>query len=180
MSALEYVIIGVASAGLIAVVVVGAIMLWRRQVRRSLIGLTGRREAMAAAYRGLQSVFASLAEADADELTAFALDPDSGHRRSLEDLHSRMRMQAEELAEMTLPKQLWVVADCLGTAAALLAVETGRVGEADSPEAVLAALGAIDVPAVTVALDAANEAIDGLLAEHGIEDPSVYGGGMYI
>jgi hypothetical protein len=175
-----YLIIGAASLLVIAGIVVGSIVLWRRQVRRSLIALTGRREAVTAAYRGLEGVFSALAEGDTDEVTAFAIDSTSVQRKALEELHFRMRIQSEELSEIALPKRLWNAADLLGTAAGKLAVETGRVGEAGPPEKVLEVLGKIDVAGVSTALRAANEAIDGLLEDLDIGDPSVYGGGLYI
>jgi hypothetical protein len=175
-----YVIIAVAAVVAIAAIVVVSVVLWRRQVRRLLISLTGRRAAVLAAYRALESVFTSLAEADSEELTAFAMDASSMHRKALEELHSRMRMQSEELAELALPKKLWEAADLLSAAAGSLAVETGRVGEASGPEGVLEALGRIDVAGITKAITPAEEEIDRLLAAHGVEDPAVYGGGLYI
>jgi hypothetical protein len=175
-----YAIIALGAAAAIAAIVVVSIVLWRRQVRRSLIALTGRRAAVTAAYRALEGVFTSLADADAEELTAFAIDPASVHRKALEELHSRMRMQAEELADLPLPKRLWKAADMLGVAAGSLAVETGRVGEASGPEAVLEALGRIDVSGITEALVPAEAEVERLLTEHKVADPAVYGGGLYI
>lgn len=177
---LLYVIIAVVSLLLIAGIVVASVVLWRRQVRRSLIGLIGRREAVMAAYGALESIFTSLAEADAEELTAFAVDGGSIHRKALEELHSRMRIQAEELSELSLPKRMWRGADLLCGAAGILAVETGKVGEATGPESVLDALGTIDVAGIGKALRPANESIDALLAENGMADATVYGGGLYI
>ena len=174
------IIIGAGALLLIAGIVVGSVVLWRRTVRRSLIALTGRREAVMAAYRALEGVFNALAEGDVDELTAFAVDATSVHRKSLEELHARMRIQSEELAELALPKRLWEASDLLGTAAGVLAVETGKVGEAANPEGVLDALGQVDVAGIGTSLRPANEAIDALLLEQDIGDPSVYGGGLYI
>ena len=175
-----YIIIGVVAVLLVAGIVIASVLLWRRQLRRSLIGLIGRREAVMAAYRALESVFTSLAAADADEFAAFATDATSVHRRALEELHVRMRIQSEELAELALPKKLWKAADLLGTAAGVLAVETGRVGEDSTPEGVLEALGRVDVAGINAALDPVNDEIDAQLAARDIGDPAVYGGGLYI
>lgn len=133
-----------------------------------------------AAYRALKSVFTALASAEADELAAFAADPTSVHRKALEELHTRMRIQSEELSELKLPKKLWKTADLLGTAAGVLAVETGRVGEEAGAEAVLEALGRVDVAGINAALDPVNEEIEAQLAARDIGDPAVYGGGLYI
>lgn len=176
-----YGIIIAVGVALIAGIVVASMVLWRRQVQRSVVSLVGRREAIVAAYKGLESVFASIAEADEDEITAFAVEPGSVHRKALEELHARMRIQADELATVALPKDMWKAADLLGTAAAALAIETGRVGEATSPEGVLDALGAIDVTDVKAAIEAAGAEVGRLSEAHHVEaDPSVYGGGLYI
>ena len=59
-----YGIIIAVGVALIAAIVVASIWLWRRQVQRSVVSLVGRREAIVAAYKGLESVFASIAGAD--------------------------------------------------------------------------------------------------------------------
>jgi hypothetical protein len=175
-----YVIIGVAAVAVVAAIVIAAMLLWQRQVRSAMIGLSGRREAVAAARSGLESVFVALADAGADELTGFALDPESEHRKSLDELASRMRIQADELVDLPLPKAQWQAADLLGTAAGRIAVEIGHVSDAASPEAVLDAVTAIDMASINDVLAPANDEIDRLLAEYGIEDSTVYGGGLYI
>ena len=175
-----YVIIAVAGIALVAAIVIASMLLWQRQVRLAMVGLSGRREAVMAAYRALETVFSALADSDVDDLTAFATDAASEHRKSLDELHSRMRIQTEELADLPLPKGQWRAADLLGVAAGRLASEVGKVGEAPTPDAVLDAVGAMDVAAITEALDPANSEIDRLLTEHGIEDTTVYGGGLYI
>lgn len=175
-----YVIIGVVAILLIAGIVVGAIFYWRDRVQRALIGLASRREAVWASYRALEHVFSSLADADSDELTAFAFDPSSVHRKALEELNSRMRLQAEELAELRVPRNLWTSADLLCSAAGALATETGKVGKDTSPEEVLDALSKIDVPSIASALGPADCEMDRLLKEYKVGDLAVYGGGMYI
>jgi hypothetical protein len=175
-----YVIIGVVGLALIAGAVIGARVLWKRQVRRSLISLTGRREALGAAWKGLQAVFIALAAATPEEMAAFATEPEHEQRKALEELHGRMVILADDLKQVALPKALWRAADLLGIAADTLAKETGRVGEATSPVGVLDALGDVDVAAVKAAMQPADIEIDRLLQDLQIADPSVYGGGLYI
>ena len=50
-----YGIVATVGVLVIAGIVVGSILLWRRQVRKSLVGLVGRREAVSAAYRGTRA-----------------------------------------------------------------------------------------------------------------------------
>ena len=175
-----FIIIGVAGLALIAGAVFGARVLWKRQVKRSLIALTGRREALTAAWRGLQAVFIALGATTAEEMADFASNPEQEQRKSLEDLHGSMVILADDVKQMALPKTLWRAADLLGAAAEALARETGRVGEATSPEGVLDALGEVDVVGVRAAMLPADVEIDRMLQDLEIADPSVYGGGLYI
>jgi len=175
-----YGIIAAVGVLLIAGIVIGAILVWRRQVRTALIGLVGRREAIRAAYRALESVFAALAEDTAEEVTEFATNPGSVQRKALEELISRMAMQAEELQNVALPKKAWGCADLLMAAAVKLRDEVSAIHRAPTPDAVLAGVGRIDVAGIRAAIAAAGAELDRLLHENRIEDPSVYGGGLYI
>lgn len=165
---------------LIAGIIIGSIVLWRRQLSRSLIGLVGKRESVRASYRALESVFAALSSETPEGITAFAVDPTSEHRKALEELQSRMAILVEELQSVALPKAFWRCADLLLTAAAKLRDEVGKINTAPTPDAVLAGVRVIDVPGIQAAIAAAGEELDDLLRENRIEDPAVYGGGLYI
>jgi hypothetical protein len=175
-----YGVVAAVSVLLIAGAVVGGIWLWRRQVRRSLIGLVGRREAIRAAYRGLEAVFTSLAEEPAEELIAFAEKPDNVRRNALEELRGRMAVQVDELENVALPKTAWHGADLLMAAAARLRDEIATISDAPTPDAVLQAVADIDVSSMRSAIADAGVELDRLLHAAKIEDPSVYGGGLYI
>lgn len=164
----------------VAAAVVGSIWLWRRQVRRSLIGLTGRRESVRAAYRALESVFASLAEEPAEELMAFAETPDNVRRKALDELRDRMSIEVDELETVALPKGAWHAADLLCAAAARLRDEVAKITFASGADAVLDAVAAIDVAAIRSSIAEAGVEIDRVLHENRVEDPAVYGGGLYI
>jgi hypothetical protein len=175
-----YGIIAAVGVLLIAGIVIGALLLWRRQVRAALIGLVSRREAIRAAYRALESVFAALAEDSPAEITEFAMNAASVQRKSLEELVGRMSMQSEELQNVALPKRFWHCADLLMAASSKLRDEVSAIHRAPTPDAVLAGVGRIDVSGVRSAIAAAGEELDRLLHENRVEDPSVYGGGLYI
>jgi hypothetical protein len=51
---------------------------------------------------------------------------------------------------------------------------------ASTPDAVLEAVAAIDVPAIRSAIAEAGTELDRLLVESKVDDPAVYGGGLYI
>jgi hypothetical protein len=179
----QWVLYGIGAAVgvlLIAGAVVGGIALWKRQVRRSLVGLVGRREAIRAAYRALESVFASLAEESTEELIAFAERPDNVRRKALEELRERMALEAEELEDVALPKTAWHDADLLMAAAVLIRDQISTITGAPDPDAVLGAVANIDVAAMRAALAEAGIELDRLLRESDVEDSAVYGGGLYI
>jgi hypothetical protein len=172
----------IATVGVLAIagIVVGSIFLWRRQVRRSLVGLVVRREAIRAAYRALESVFAALAAANSGEIAEFAVNRASVQRKSLEELQGRMAIQADELANIALPKRFWHAADLLMAASTKLRDEVARINQGPTPEAVLDGVGTIDVAGLRAAIATAGEELERLLHENRVEDPSVYGGGLYI
>lgn len=179
----QWVLYGVIAALVVLLVaggVVGGIWLWRRQVRRSLIGLVGRRESIRAAYRALESIFASLAEEGHEELCAFAEQPENVRRKALDELKDRMGIEVGELETVALPKNAWRCADLLGTAARKLRDEVAVISCASTPDAVLEAVAAIDVPAIRSAIAEAGTELDRLLVESKVDDPAVYGGGLYI
>lgn len=165
---------------LIAGAVVGGIWLWKRQVRSSLISLVGRREAIRASYRALESVFASLAEENPEELIAFAEQPENVRRKALEDVKDRMTMEVGELETVALPKSAWHCADLLGAAARKLRDEVAVITCASTPDAVLEAVAAIDVGSIRSAIAEAGTELDRLLTESKVDDAAVYGGGLYI
>ena len=175
-----YGIVATVGVLVIAGIVVGSILLWRRQVRRSLVGLVGRREAVSAAYRGLEAVFAARGGDDAGVVSEFALDPASTHRKALEELQTRMAIEVEELQNVALPKRFWQTADLLMAAAAKVRDEVGRINQAPTPEGVLDAVAAIDVTGIRSAIAIAGEELDRQLRETGVDDSAVYGGGLYI
>lgn len=179
----QWVLYGVIAAVgvlVIAGAVVGGMWLWRRQVRKSLIGLVGRREAIRAAYRALEAVFGSLAEEPPEELMAFAEDPNNVRRKALEELRARMSLEVEELENVALPKSAWHSADLLMAAAERMRDQVATISGASSPDAVLDAVGGIDVAGIRSSIAEAGTELDRLLHASHIEDPAVYGGGLYI
>lgn len=154
--------------------------LWRRQVRRYLIGLVGSREDVRSQARALESVVEILAGAGDSTLVAFAQNPRTEERRTLADIAQRMTITAEELRTAALPKRLWTAANLLEAAARAVAREAGKAGEAPTPSAVLDALAAVDLTAPEGVALRASEELHRLCAEYGVEDPAVYGGGLYI
>ena len=175
---LPYIIIAVVACVAIAVTIVFARLAWRSQVRRYIVALVGRREAVLAALKAFDGVIAELRDGTVQDVLAFA-GPGSEERRVIAEIASRMRVEAGELADLPLPKKLWTLADLLGEAAESLAVAAAGVGEAEG-DPVLDALGSLDLTPAREGLAAAEGEIERLAEAYDLTDPSVYGGGLYI
>lgn len=171
------IIAGIALALAVATVVV-ARLAWRRQVRRYLVGLVGRRESIGAALKTADGGVRALAAGTVDELLAFA-GKDSEERRTFIEIADRMRIETAELADLALPKKLWPLADSLQAAAQSLTDQVGGVGDG-AGEAVLDALVALDLETARTALREADGHIAAASTVYGLTDSSVYGGGLYI
>lgn len=169
-----------------AVVVVGVVaallgrLLYVRQVKRSLVSLLGKREGILAAARGLELVLEHLLAADDATLGEFASDPASEDRHALEDIAQRMRIAADDLHSVALPKRLWTPAERMERAARIIAAQAGGVGEAATPELALAGLATIRMDEISAAIDEANTSLEPLMQAFDVRDPAVYGGGLYI
>ncbi|GAV31347.1 hypothetical protein emb_1c0082 [Coriobacteriaceae bacterium EMTCatB1] len=177
--ALTIVLLAALAAIVLAGVVVGALLLWRRTVKRYLITLIGRREGVRAGLDSFAAVVKRLADASDGDLIAFALDDGHEDRKALREVASRMRVDAIELATMPLPKELIPLADDLSDAAELVAEQAEAISEATGP-ATLDQLAAVDLPGIRRYLDSADAAIAHLKGKYRLEDDVVYGGGLYI
>ncbi len=165
---------------LTAIVVLLGRLLYVRQVRRSLLRLITAREATRAAERGVEQVLQHLLESGDDALEVFAADSTNEDRRALEELAARMMITADELKVLALPKRMWDVAERMEAAARAIADQSGGVGEATSPDAVLERLAAIRLQDVRRLMVAADEQLDPMLEAYKVNEPAVYGGGLYI
>jgi hypothetical protein len=169
----------VLGAALIAGAAIGAVLLWRRTVKRHLITLVGRREGVRAGLESFAAVVKHLADASDGDLIAFALDDAHEDRKTLCEVASRMRVDALELATMPLPKELVPIADDLSDAAELIMEQAEAIAKPEGPET-LDALTAVDIPAIRSYLDAADALLAEMKAKYRLEDDVVYGGGLYI
>ena len=175
---LPYVVIGVIAAVLIAATVIVARIAWRRQVRRYIVGLMGRREAIGTALKTVENAMRVLAQGSVADVLAFSREG-SEERHAFVDIAARMGIASQEIDELPLPKQLWPLADALGAAARELVEQARRVGESDGESALDALIG-LDISAVQRALSDADGYIATLSTVYDLSDPAVYGGGLYI
>lgn len=153
---------------------------WFRLSRRHLVGLIGRRENITASRRSLENVVMHLADLSDEELVGFAEDPESVDRKALMEVNARMRILADELWTIPLPKRLWPAGEALGDAAATIADEAGRITDLMEADEVLAGLAAVDLAAVGRDYERADALVNEACSSYHVEDAAVYGGGLYI
>lgn len=153
---------------------------WRALVRRLLLRLLSKTEATEAAAQGLVDVVHRLAESSDEELESFADDADSPERRALHEVHGRALIIREEVDRLALPNALVELADAIGDAAHLIAEESGRVPDELTGPAALEALGDMDLTRVAEYVTKVRALLRVSCDECGVEDTSVYGGGLYL
>jgi hypothetical protein len=171
------------AAGAAAGILLAAWMLrrlWVSRARRQAVVLYGRAQGVAAAIRSLEGIMQRLEKADDASYAAFVRDPQSDDRRALAELAHRMGIVADDLEHTALPKMLWDVADRLEGVARQVADEAGRVGDADTSEAVLDAVDKIRLADIEGRFEHAASELDAQMRTLGVKEASVYGGGLYI
>lgn len=175
-----WIAIGAGAVVLVAAAVVATVFGLRFAERRYLLRLISRREAIGAARQGLEDVVMRLATASDEHLEHFASDPDAIERRALHEVASRARMLADELDSMPLPNKIVPAAEALGDAAWVIGREAGRVHDERTGDAAFEELGSIDLAEVTAVFHAASARVAALCDECGLDEESVYGGGLYL
>ncbi len=153
---------------------------WVSRARRQAVVLYGRAQGVAQAIRSLDEIMTRLAESDDATLGAFLNDAESDDRRALIELGHRMGIVADDVEHTALPKTLWGIADELESIARWLGEEAGRVGDADTPEAVLDAVQRIGLRDIEARFEHAASELDAQMRSLGVKEASVYGGGLYI
>lgn len=177
-----WIVIGVGGALLVAAAVTAAVLAWKAFVRRVLLRLLVRAEAVDAAAAALVETVTHLFEADDEARAIFAENPDSVERRALEEVRGRAMILADELDHMPLPNKLVEVAEALADAAVVVRDQAGLVKEGDTGDGVLDDLSETDLELVSAYQAKARTLIREACDACGLEgiDDSVYGGGLYL
>ncbi len=180
MEWVPYVIIAVVAVAIITVTAALTVMAVRRQTRRLVAGLAGRRQAVGIALGTTEGVITRLASGSVDDLLVFARS-DSEDRVALAEVANKMRIEEHELRTIALPGELVPLAEELAGAAAALASAAGSIGDAGD-DGVLEALSALDLVAIRRALEKADERIALAVSEHHVteDETTAFAGGMYV
>lgn len=172
------IVVGIVAA--LAGIAAGAFFGWRYTERRYLLRLVGRLEAIEAVRAALTEACARLADASSADIAAFAQDPDSADRHALSSVATHATILVEELDTMPVPPGLRQAAESLADAAFTVARESGRVREEQTGEEVLEVLATIDLQSTAAYVGRAREAVLARCEACGLDDQSLYGGGLYL
>lgn len=159
---------------------VGGYFGWKAYIRRRLLRLVVRTEAIEAAGQALMETVARLAEGDDEVLAEFAGDPESSERRALHEVSTRAHLIAYELDRMPLPRSLITVAEALADAAVVIDTEAARVSDVHIDGPALDALASVDLTRVGAYMTSARNRLSDECTTHGLDDMAVYGGGLYL
>jgi len=174
---------GVAVLVAVAAAFAGAYLyrIWREQrVRRALMSVIRRDEAIKAAVNTLNRLLERLASASDEELLRFASDPEDEDRVAFGEVANSMRIVVDELERTEAPKSVEsIVLEMEGVAGRIAAAAGSADGVGDDRD-VLAAAGSIDLVALGDLVRQMDVGVHELASQHGISDSSVYGGGLYI
>lgn len=180
MSVWAWIALGVGALLLAAATAAVAILGWRAYQRRMVLRLSGRAEAIEAASGALIDAVERLAGSSDEELEAFADDVDAAERRALHEVANRADMLHHELDRMPLPKKFVSVGEALADAAYVVAIQAASVRDEHVGLDALEDLGSIDLSAVRSYTRNGRALLSAACKANGIEDTTIYGGGLYL
>jgi hypothetical protein len=150
-----------------------------RRLRRALVALVGRKESLLAAERALKGLLIALCDAPDAALERFACDPTSEDRRAFGDLADRMAILADELSRVEHPSVLDPMVEQMVACAREMA-EAAASAAGRGPIEALDAVSAVDLGTISAHVRETDARLHALATAHGVDDPAVYGGGLYI
>jgi hypothetical protein len=178
--ALGILLVVIGAIALVALLVVGAFLARREYERRTLVKLFSKREEVGKLGRALEGVLVRLSEAEPEEVELFANDPDSVERHVLHETAQQARLLADELDIMPMPERLLTVVQSLADAAWVIGEQASRVGDETRGVEAIEQLAGVDLESVALRFAAARAQVEAACAACEMEDPSVYGGGLYL
>ncbi len=181
----RYMQIWVIAVIVVAVIVVafGGALLYRvlaeRRLKRSVVWLIQRKEAIQAGSDSMRRLVTRMAEESDAQLARFAEDPECEDRRAFGDVALHMRIVDEELDHADVPAELFQVAVDMQLAARTIWASAEKA-EARGGADALAGVASIDLRGITDHVGKMSAELHEFAARHHVDDHSVYGGGLYI
>jgi len=167
----------------VAAIAFGVVLLFRTlrgdSVRKSIVSLIGRKEAIRSAYDALYGAVERLANSDDAELARFNEDPEDEERKTFREVEAQMLIAEDELKNTDVPRSLEGITVMMEDTVRLVHEAAGSVDGAGETEP-LAAAGEIDFSYIGSAVEHMEKELQETAERNHVEDRSVYGGGLYI
>lgn len=170
----------VGATSVVVLLVVAGILAWRSYLRRRVVALVARSEALTGVMDALVSVMSRLADMSDEELSSFCTDSAHPERNTFLEIVDRSGQLSAELDSMALPRSAVDAARLLADAAHLIGDAAQRVRDAQGETRTLEAISSLELEGISSRISAGLEALAASLIDFGIDDASVYGGGMYL
>lgn len=149
------------------------------RMRRGIVALIGKREAIAAAAKGLRLLAERLASATDDDLHRFSADPHCEERQGFADIAMRMRITADETSALDTPKKLDSMKTQVEQAARYVAWNAA-LACGETGEDALTGAASMDLSTMGQVVGEMSDRLHRIAEYFDVDDPSVYGGGLYI
>lgn len=149
------------------------------RMRGAIVSLISKRESIMASALGVRRLAERLAACSDAELHRFASDPACEDRSAFSDIAMRMRITADEIQFLDAPKQLDSMRSQMETAARYVAYEAS-LASGDSGEDALVGAASMDLTTMAELVDQMADRLHRIAESFDVDDPSVYGGGLYI
>lgn len=172
--------LAVGSALLVVAAVASLFFGWRTYVRRRIVTLVAKSEELAGVRDALLGVMSRLASASDEQFEEFANDLDHPERHVFAEVADRASILRTELDTMSLPRTLIPIAGQLADSAHLIAEGARPVVDASGDQKMIAATTSIEPDAAVRYQREAILLLRSVVEQYGIDDPSVYGGGLYL
>jgi hypothetical protein len=149
------------------------------RMRRDIVTLISKRESIVASAGAVRRLAERLAACSDADLHRFASDPVCEERHAFADVAMRMRITADEIGLMDADKSLDSMRSQMETAARYVAYEASLASGAGGEDA-LAGAASMDLMTMADLIDQMSDRLHRIAESFEVDDPSVYGGGLYI
>jgi hypothetical protein len=149
------------------------------RMRNAIVALISKKESIAASAVAVGRLAKRLADSSDADLHRFATDPVCEERHAFADIAVRMRITADEIQFLDAPKDLDSMRSQMETAARYVAYEATLASGAGGEDA-LAGAASMDLATMAELVSQMSDRLHRIAESFDVDDPSVYGGGLYI
>jgi hypothetical protein len=154
-------------------------VLRENRMRNAIVTLISKKESIVASSLAVGRLAKALAASSDADLHRFATDPVCEERHAFADISMRMRITADEIEFLDAPKGLDSIRSQMETAARYVAYEASLASGAGGEDA-LEGAASMDLTTMADLVAQMSDRLHRIAESFDVDDPSVYGGGLYI